>query len=1059
MNIITNSFTEFDEEGINYLQTFLALNLEIYQPTIPTPDSITTSWIFSHGEYLSWLEHETPAILCLHGKPGSGKSVLSSLVIRNMRLSITRQKRAIVFFFCDDQDKRRHSTRDLLSSLIHQLLVQQPLLFRHVQSLCALKRDKLDWTRQELQVIFRAILYSREHVEIVCIINGLDKCDPSHMQLWEDLVDATTIPKVTVNVTTTPENPADNPTTSEDEGEDTPTPSITESSLKFMITTQSRLDIPTPRGFCFSIEIDSQDGVRGDIKSLLAIGIKDLVQKRPGFTGFEEKITEKLLGSPDATFLTTSLGLGDLATLMVCSAPASIQEKLDSISFELSEIYDRHLRCIPSDWHSWAYEVLSWVLHTARPLTVHELALALAIRPNDKSLSEVDDDISQDMAGDLQRVFGPLIRIEQGEVYLVHSSAKEFLVSHTGAHCWYIFDPDQANERISRTCLVYLSMKEFEDASSLTELDGNTPLVEPRWGFLNYAARHWPSHYRQVRDKESNIHSEALGFLNKQLNAGVWPKLYWSIAKSDPSPSWDSAQHIACELGFTEVAMRLLGTTASDEDTTKALELAARNGHKGLVGRLLEANQDSAEIDQDGTALREAARNGHESVVELLLKHECKPESRDHGSNGPLALAAQNGHTEIVKMLLGLNADIEPVGSRSIALHLAVAGGHEAVVKILLKIEGIDLERAYTGEYPPLHVAAQYGHVRVVKQLLAHGADPESSSISELTPLHLAAKNGHLNITNQLLTARATIDPLDSGSFTPLHHASQQGHAAVVDFLLDAGADGELTNKFRETPLHLAVQRGHTKVMEELLDFGVEVNTKRRDGWTPLHVGVRDGRLDAVELLLDAGADIDAKTGKGSTALFLAAELGNVEITKLLLDNGANARQTNKTQSTPLHRASQKGNLGVVKLLLAAGASPIAKKDNGDTPLGLARIAGHSAILEELDIDHRDKDGRTRLFHACAKESSEEIQALLEAKANVRIKDNDGRGPLDILLGQLMRVSLLDHIEGIEVKPIDGQPPCSWTQGADREYLSCDICDKRINEEVAVFYYRRLLLF
>lgn len=1061
----TKYFTEYDSEGIICLQTFLALNLEIRQPAIPWPgpDLITSSWIFSHETYVDWLGHPQPAILCLYGKPGSGKSVLSSLVIRNLRLSSAERKRAIVFFFCDEQGERLHSTRDLLSSLIHQLLVQQPSLFRHVQSLWALKRDKSNWTRPELQVLFRAIIYSREEVEIVCIIDGLDRCDPSHLQLWEDLVDTTIIHEVPDIVATLlddledsdddTEGSDDNPPNDSEE-EDIPIPAITQTSLKFLITTRRPLETHPPRGCCFSIDIEIQGGVRDDMVRLLATGVKDLVQKRPGFSGFEEIISTKLLSTPDATLLTASLCLDELETIVVSSAPASIQKMLNSISFTRDGIYARHLQSISPDWHEWAHDVLFWVLYAVRPLTVHELALALAIKQDDKSLAAIVGNISQDLAGDIERVFRGLIIIKHGEVRLSHPTIKEFILcGFMVQKYWYQIYSCNPHCRIARTCLTYLSMEDFAHVSSLAEIDGSPPLPEPQWGFLTYAAQHWHEHYRLVGEEESGMLFDVLNFLTAQVEA---KGLHRAILGSDLSVQWDSKLHIAAGLGLREVVLELLGKTPSEEQVTKVLEWAARNGHDILVNQLLTDPEYLVAIGQDSSALRSATQNGHESTVKTLLQYEAKTDSPSASGNGALPLAARGGHTEVVKMLLALSVDL---ASRSTAFHQAVSGGHESVVKLLLDTEGINLEEKCTeSELPPLHVAARGGYVGVVRQLLAHGASARSTSHQELTPLHLAAQGGHLNIVNQLLKAHATIDALDEIKFTPLHHACKQGHAVVVGYLLNAEADGNLTARFKKTPLQTAAQYGHTKVIARLLDAGVEVNTKSKDGWTALHVGVRDGRVDAVELLLKAGADIDAETRKGSTALFLAAGLGNVGITKLLLDNGANPRQTNKTQSTPLHRASQKGKLDVVELLLAADASPLVENDNGDMPLAVAEIEGHTTILAELDVDRQDKDGRTRLFHACSKEAVKDIQELLEAKADPNIRDNDGRLPLDVLLSPRGRLLFLKSIKGgagvAKIQTLDGHPPCTRVQRKIKEWLVCDICRKDIFEEVTVFYYR-----
>ncbi len=143
-----------------------------------------------------------------------------------------------------------------------------------------------------------------------------------------------------------------------------------------------------------------------------------------------------------------------------------------------------------------------------------------------------------------------------------------------------------------------------------------------------------------------------------------------------------------------------------------------------------------------------AASEGDLDSVKNLYENKTaniNPNALSSTGVTPLFLAAQNNHLEVVKYLLTLK-DID-VGlvtpfNQSTALHTAAFKGHLDIVDAILKTPAGLLHqntKGMKGEYTPIYVASQNGHIEVVKRLLAAGADPNLKNNVGFTALDIAS--------------------------------------------------------------------------------------------------------------------------------------------------------------------------------------------------------------------------------------------------------------------------------------------------------------------------------
>jgi len=76
----------------------------------------------------------------------------------------------------------------------------------------------------------------------------------------------------------------------------------------------------------------------------------------------------------------------------------------------------------------------------------------------------------------------------------------------------------------------------------------------------------------------------------------------------------------------------------------------------------------------------------------------------------------------------------------------------------------------------------------VASILVKNGAFVESQTETGYRPLHIAAHFGNLSMIRFLLKHNAAINVKTDQNYTPLHQAAQQGHAHVVTALLEGNA-------------------------------------------------------------------------------------------------------------------------------------------------------------------------------------------------------------------------------------------------------------------------------
>lgn len=188
-------------------------------------------------------------------------------------------------------------------------------------------------------------------------------------------------------------------------------------------------------------------------------------------------------------------------------------------------------------------------------------------------------------------------------------------------------------------------------------------------------------------------------------------------------------------------------------------------------------------------------------------------------------------------------------------------------------------------------------------------------------------------------------------------------------------------------PVHEAARLGHVECLQILLEHGTTPNARDTQGATPLILAVMHKRYTTVKALLEAGCAVDVQDNPGRTALHYACQHGhNATAVPLLLAHGVHLNLQDNDGCTPLFMAASEGLSHVVRALVRTGRCDVNLATHGTrrTPLHLLAYKGHADCLLDMiaagaDINLRDVEGQTALWHAVNNGRVEVIKLLLKA--------------------------------------------------------------------------------
>ncbi|KAF2174469.1 hypothetical protein K469DRAFT_708943 [Zopfia rhizophila CBS 207.26] len=387
------------EEEINKLSTYIQ-DLRITDPRDDKKRIEDTKggllidsyrWILENSDFQRWRDDHQSRLLWIKGDPGKGKTMLLCGIINELSKPMS-QTHQLSYFFCQATDSRINNATAVLQGLLYMLVNQQPSLVSHIQK----KRNPPDKSLFEgvnawvaLSEIFANILQDPNLNRTYLIVDALDECVKDLPKLLKFIVQQSSIsPRVKW---------------------------IASSRNEAHIEQRLQLD---DSGIRLSLELkENAAQVSRAVNAYIDYCLSELPEVKHD-TLLQDAVREKMQQKAIGTFLWVSLVIKELKEARAWE----VLQILEEVPTELKDIYRRmieQIKQLPRQYPELCRQVLSTVLATYRPLHLQELH-ALSGLP-----TKVQD-VNQASAA-IVKMCGSFLTIRDGNVYIIHQSAREFL--------------------------------------------------------------------------------------------------------------------------------------------------------------------------------------------------------------------------------------------------------------------------------------------------------------------------------------------------------------------------------------------------------------------------------------------------------------------------------------------------------------------------------------------------------------------------------------------------------------------------------------------------------
>ncbi|KAJ0422065.1 hypothetical protein BJY00DRAFT_300464 [Aspergillus carlsbadensis] len=755
--------------------------LQSRQYTIKGAHARTCKWLLRHEIYRQWLDpfriSQNHGFLWIKGKPGAGKSTIMKYAFEDARRTGGQGATIISFFFNARGEILERSTIGMYRSLLWQILTAAPETRRVLDNLSS--TDEMASVARLQDLFLSSIMQILGRRPVVAFIDALDECQEEEVR---------------------------------------------EMPLHICFSSRHYPHITFGQGL--EMVLEGQESHDQDLKSYINSKLASI--KDPQIDEVKIEFFEKESG----IILWVVIMVDILRRAYDHGRMNAVRQRLQEILPKLSELFKDILFRDRENMED-LFICLQWILFAKRPLSPHELFLA--IQAHEETLLRLN--AMQPAENSWMRFLSAskgLAEITKSRksptVQFIHESVRDFLLKDDGIT--YLIDEMgialvyRKHDLSKMCCLNYINatvprlsnrQQELPQAKSAEAiaLRTKTSTIYP---FLEYAAAFILEHTDDAAAEGISQND----FIRRYTDAA--PLMYISADRGLPSlvhvavqqglPICSPDERYCCSiiaalqkdnLRVAQVKDRLRslfnpqGFTRGDPSTQVLLSLL-RNCRLDLLRTLLE----SRALDVNTVF---SSQYSHHSLLTYTIENkrlDCVKMLLDHGADAnmpargtylpPLCRAIQQENMQIIHWLIDAGADVNHLGSDCSAyldrtpLEVAITQGNQAIIDVLLAA-GADVELTYgsEGKYPLLDAVSKEREIPV-GQLLSAGANPngvitdkDREAMWQETPLHIAI------LRDNRATLRAYDGSNPMGVRSLIFYAFMKDRVHIAKWLLQPG--------------------------------------------------------------------------------------------------------------------------------------------------------------------------------------------------------------------------------------------------------------------------------